>query len=59
MIAVYRGESSLIDYIMAGALTGGVYKANLGVAATIVGATLGMDFDSVTCKFGLVFYCKM
>ncbi|KPI97994.1 PREDICTED: RPII140-upstream gene protein [Papilio xuthus] len=41
MIAVYRGESSLIDYIMAGALTGGVYKANLGVAATIVGATLG------------------
>ncbi|XP_045534325.1 RPII140-upstream gene protein [Papilio machaon] len=41
VIAVYRGESSLIDYVMAGALTGGIYKANLGVAGTIVGATVG------------------
>ncbi|KPJ11290.1 RPII140-upstream gene protein [Papilio machaon] len=51
VIAVYRGESSLIDYVMAGALTGGIYKANLGVAGTIVGATVGMNYDSVIYKF--------
>ncbi|XP_013141127.1 PREDICTED: RPII140-upstream gene protein [Papilio polytes] len=47
VIAVYRGEPSLVDYIMAGALTGGMYKANLGIAATIVGATLGGALSAI------------
>lgn len=45
MIAVYRGKSSMIEYIAAGAITGGTYKFNLGLrgitAGMIVGGVLG------------------
>ncbi|XP_023951540.2 RPII140-upstream gene protein [Bicyclus anynana] len=40
-ISVYRDESALSDYIIAGAMTGAMYKAILGPAAMLVGATLG------------------
>lgn len=40
-ISVYRGDTSLIEYITAGALTGAIYKANLGTAAMVVGGLLG------------------
>ncbi|KAG7299562.1 hypothetical protein JYU34_016536 [Plutella xylostella] len=40
-ISVYRGETSVIEYTVAGAITGGLYRANLGLAATCVGAGLG------------------
>ncbi|KAM3962936.1 RPII140-upstream gene protein [Aphomia sociella] len=40
-ISVYRNETSLVEYIMAGAISGALYKVNLGLAATVVGAGLG------------------
>ncbi|XP_034824266.1 RPII140-upstream gene protein [Maniola hyperantus] len=40
-VSVYRDESSLSDYIIAGSLTGAIYKAMLGPAAMLVGAALG------------------
>lgn len=41
IVSVYRGEHSIIDYAIGGAMAGGIYKANLGLAAVFVGATLG------------------
>lgn len=41
VISVYQGETGLIEYIAAGALTGALYKLNLGLAATLVGGGLG------------------
>lgn len=41
-IAVYRGNTSVVEYISAGAMAGGLYKLHLGAAATLVGAGLGM-----------------
>ncbi|XP_072940271.1 complex I assembly factor TIMMDC1, mitochondrial [Epargyreus clarus] len=40
-LSVYRGDNSLVDYVSAGAITGALYKANLGPAAMVVGAGLG------------------
>ncbi|CAK1553515.1 unnamed protein product [Leptosia nina] len=40
-ISVYRDKNSVLEYIAAGAITGSLYKANLGLAASIVGAGLG------------------
>ncbi|XP_026729395.1 RPII140-upstream gene protein [Trichoplusia ni] len=40
-VSVYRGDTSLIEYISAGALTGALYKINLGLPAVFVGAALG------------------
>ncbi|KAI5643803.1 tim17/Tim22/Tim23/Pmp24 family domain-containing protein [Phthorimaea operculella] len=39
-ISIYRGDTSLVEYLAAGTLTGAVYRCNLGLAATIVGAGL-------------------
>lgn len=41
-LSVYNGNTSLIEYIAAGTITGALYKVNLGLAATFVGAALGM-----------------
>lgn len=41
-LSVYNGNTSLIEYIAAGTITGAMYKVNLGFAATLVGAALGM-----------------
>lgn len=55
-ITVYRGEDpSLIDYISAGALAGGAYKLNLGLAATFVGAGLGIGIDFFFLNLSLLF----
>lgn len=44
-VSVYRGKSSMYEYIIAGATTGAMYKFNLGLrgiaAGTIVGGVLG------------------
>ena len=40
-IAVYRGHSSLIEYIVAGGVTGATYKCGLGLRGIIVGGGLG------------------
>lgn len=41
-LSVYRDESSIADYVTGGIITGAIYKANLGPAAMLVGAGLGM-----------------
>ncbi|CAG9785161.1 unnamed protein product [Diatraea saccharalis] len=46
-ISVYKDETSLVEYITAGALTGALYKANLGLAATFVGAGLGAVLSAI------------
>ncbi|XP_028179026.1 RPII140-upstream gene protein [Ostrinia nubilalis] len=46
-ISVYRDDTSLVEYITAGAITGGLYKANLGLAATFVGAGLGAALSTI------------
>ncbi|CAB3243878.1 unnamed protein product [Arctia plantaginis] len=46
-ISVYRGNTSLVDYITAGALTGALYKINLGLAATFVGAGVGAVLSTI------------
>lgn len=40
-ISVYRGDTSLIEFVSAGALTGALYKIDMGLAAILVGAGLG------------------
>ncbi|XP_059048348.1 RPII140-upstream gene protein [Achroia grisella] len=40
-ISVYQNNTSVLEYVMAGAIAGGLYKVNLGLAATCVGAGLG------------------
>ncbi|XP_052752365.1 RPII140-upstream gene protein [Galleria mellonella] len=40
-VSVYRNDTSVLEYVMAGAISGGLYKVNLGLAATFVGAGLG------------------
>lgn len=53
---MYRGNTSLVEYVTAGALTGALYKINLGLAATFVGAGLGTYF---VCNFNkLPFYWR-
>ncbi|XP_049866132.1 RPII140-upstream gene protein [Pectinophora gossypiella] len=46
-ISVYRGDTSLIEYVAAGTITGALYKVNLGLAATMVGAGLGCVLSTV------------
>ena len=41
---MYRGDTSLIEFISAGALTGALYKLDMGMAAILVGAGLGMQY---------------
>jgi complex I assembly factor TIMMDC1 len=40
-MAVYRGKSSMYEYITAGAVTGGVYKFNMGLRGIAAGALVG------------------
>ncbi|XP_075970374.1 RPII140-upstream gene protein [Anticarsia gemmatalis] len=46
-VSVYRGDTSLIEYMSAGALTGALYKIDMGLAATLVGAGLGTVLSAV------------
>lgn len=41
VISVYRGKSSMLEYVTAGAVTGGLYKINLGLRGMLVGSGLG------------------
>ena len=40
--AAYRGDSSIFDYVVAGMLSGSVFKVNYGLRGIIVGGTVGM-----------------
>jgi hypothetical protein len=42
-ISVYRGYSSILEYVAAGFITGALYKFNMGLAGMAVGGGLGTD----------------
>jgi Tim17/Tim22/Tim23 family. len=42
-ISVYRGYSSILEYVAAGCITGTLYKCNMGLAGMAVGGGLGTD----------------
>ncbi|XP_063890210.1 RPII140-upstream gene protein [Helicoverpa armigera] len=46
-ISVYRGNTSLIEYVSAGALTGALYKIDMGLPAIAVGAGLGAALSMI------------
>lgn len=41
MIAAYRGKPGMIEYIGAGAVSGGFYKMNMGIRGLAVGTIIG------------------
>lgn len=40
-ISVYRGKSSIYEYLAAGSLTGSLYKVNLGLRGMAAGGIIG------------------
>ncbi|KAF7993216.1 hypothetical protein HCN44_006276 [Aphidius gifuensis] len=46
-IAAYRGKPGIIEYIGAGALSGGLYKLNMGVRGLAVGTIVGAACGTV------------
>jgi hypothetical protein len=42
-ISVYRGHSSILEYVVAGSITGALYKCNMGLRGMAVGGGLGID----------------
>jgi len=48
-ISVYRGYSSILEYVAAGCITGAIYKFNMGLAGMAVGGGLGTDNFLTTC----------
>lgn len=40
-ISVYRGHSSMLEYVTAGTATGAAYKMNMGLRGITVGGLLG------------------
>lgn len=47
VIAVYRGKSSLYEYIIGGAATGAMYKFNMGLRGMAAGALIGGGLGTV------------
>lgn len=46
-ISVYRGKSSFVEYLTAGAVTGAAYKVNMGVRGVLVGGGLGLVLGGI------------
>lgn len=46
-ISVYRGRSSLVEYVSAGAVAGSLYKVNMGLRGMAVGGLLGGGIGGV------------
>ncbi|XP_063379566.1 RPII140-upstream gene protein [Cydia fagiglandana] len=46
-ISVYKDQTSITEYILAGSITGAMYKMNLGMAAMLVGAGLGAVLSAI------------
>jgi hypothetical protein len=42
-ISVYRGYSSILEYMAAGCITGALYKFNMGLAGMATGGGLGIN----------------
>lgn len=46
-VAVYRGKSSMMEYILAGTITGSMYKFNMGLRGMAAGAIFGGAFGTI------------
>lgn len=53
-MSVYRGKSSIKEYITAGLVTGSLYKINTGVRGMAVGGLLGCALGSIGGLFTLL-----
>jgi complex I assembly factor TIMMDC1 len=47
MISVYRGKSSIFEYLAAGSVTGALYKFNMGLRGMTAGGLVGLAFGGV------------
>lgn len=54
IISVYRGKSSMVEYVTAGTVTGAAYKFNLGLRGILVGGGLGGALGSVAGGLSLL-----
>lgn len=53
-ISVYRGKSSIYEYLTAGTITGSIYKFNMGLRAIAVGGLLGGSLGGVAGLISLL-----
>uniref|UniRef100_A0A1B0GMI0 Complex I assembly factor TIMMDC1, mitochondrial n=1 Tax=Phlebotomus papatasi TaxID=29031 RepID=A0A1B0GMI0_PHLPP len=47
MVSVYRGKSSIYEYILAGTAAGAMYKMNLGLRGMVAGGAVGCALGTV------------
>lgn len=54
--SVYRGKTSITDYVLGGALTGGLWKCSLGLRGMAAGTLIGCAMGAVagTASVGLL-----
>lgn len=53
-MSVYRGKSSIYEYLTAGTVTGSLYKINMGLRGMAVGGLLGGGLGAVAGALSLV-----
>uniref|UniRef100_A0A8D8J6R7 Complex I assembly factor TIMMDC1, mitochondrial n=1 Tax=Culex pipiens TaxID=7175 RepID=A0A8D8J6R7_CULPI len=47
VISVYRGKSSIYEYLVAGGVTGAMYKFNMGLRGMTSGGLVGLSFGGI------------
>nr|CAD7586282.1 unnamed protein product [Timema genevievae] len=55
-ISVYRGKSSILEYLAAGCITGSCFKMNMGVKGMVVGGLLGSALGGLAGGFSLAIF---
>ncbi|XP_055616285.1 RPII140-upstream gene protein [Toxorhynchites rutilus septentrionalis] len=53
VISVYRGKSSIYEYLAAGGLTGAAYKFNMGLKGMTSGGLVGLTFGGIAGAISL------
>lgn len=53
-MSVYRGKSSIYEYLAAGTVTGSLYKLNMGLRGMAVGGLLGGSLGAVAGAVSLL-----
>jgi complex I assembly factor TIMMDC1 len=53
-MAVYRGKSSMYEYVTAGLVTGGTYKFNMGLKGMAAGAIVGGGLGAIAGGLSLL-----
>lgn len=53
-ISVYRGKSSIYEYLTAGTITGSIYKVNMGLRGMAVGGLLGGSLGGIAGLISLL-----